>query len=566
MRDSLIGFRTLASTSTPDAERKITGILESWFRTKGFDDLPEPERKSDNARGHTLQHQYRVLDGGTKAFRWVYTEQWDKAPWQEDGLNQTAKTHITFTTNGETVWFLADIHPPLEKGRYGERPRDTGTPAFVKSLLDAVEFCDGQTLLPTGHSLADSAESLDLVLNSIQDDDRRGMVLVSTPPIEQTPARWQETIRDVLHGTQGLTSVHMIAPEKLGAFNEWAGIAHGLTPGAIRTYKTGVNFENPLDGYVHRIMQHHRIVGEHSKKLNSILRRSLVAELASAELPDVLRQADEAFRKVVRQHQSSAGVENNSVSPELQDENRELTELLEMSDQENSELRNRAEDAEKYLKDLIADNELLDLELSSQQDQLDRIHAYSRVLKRKLWDTGDESAYLTIAPHLESAKPPQTFTELLERINEIPGVLYCGDAETTSELDEFPDLGVSVVQKTWEVLRTFDAYAQARTNKDFDGGIFQYQRNPEHGHYMRIRQISAHESDTVQRNQRMREQRTFTVPADIDPSGQLIMYAHVPLATGRGRSPRLHFEDTWPTNGLVTIGYIGAHLDNKSTN
>ena len=117
------------------------------------------------------------------------------------------------------------------------------------------------------------------------------------------------------------------------------------------------------------------------------------------------------------------------------------------------------------------------------------------------------------------------------------------------ELDEFTDLGVSVVQKTWEVLRTFDAYAQARADTAFEGGIFQYQRNPEHGHYMRIRQISAHESDTVQQNQRMREQRTFTVPTEIDPSGQLVIYAHIPLATGRGRSPRLHFEDTWPTNG-----------------
>ena len=112
-------------------------------------------------------------------------------------------------------------------------------------------------------------------------------------------------------------------------------------------------------------MQHHRIVGEQSNKLNSILRRSLVAELASAELPDVLRQADVAFRKVVRQHQSVAGLGKNSVSPELQDENKELTDLLEISDQENSQLRDRAEDAEKNLKNLIADNELLDLELSS---------------------------------------------------------------------------------------------------------------------------------------------------------------------------------------------------------
>lgn len=556
----------LASTSTPNAEAKIASILEGWFKSKGFDDLPLPDQKTFSSKSHTLQHQYRSLDTGAKAYRWVYTEQWDKAPWQEDGLNQTARTQITITTNGDDLWFLADIHPPLEKSRYGDKPRDTATPAFVRNVLDAVELYDGQTLLSTGHSLADSAESLDLMLNSIEDDDRRGMVLVSTPPIDQTPAQWQETLRDILRGTHGLASVHMVASEKLSAFNAWAGAAHGLTPGAIRTYKSGVNFDNPLDGYVHRIMQHHRIVGEHSKKLNLILRRSLVAELASAELPGELRQADVAFRRVVRQHQSSPESLNHPTSHELQDENKELSELLELADLENNELRVRAEDSEKHLKYLMADNELLNLELSSQQDQLDHIHADNRLLKRKLWDRGDESAYLIAAPHLESGKPPQTFTELLERISEIPGVLYCGDVETTRELDEFTDLGVSVVQKTWEVLRTFDAYARARTNKDFDGGIFQYQRNPEHGHYMRIRRISAHESETVQQNQKMREQRTFAVPTEIDPSGRLIMYAHVSLATGRGRSPRLYFEDTWPTNGLVTIGYIGAHLDNKSTN
>lgn len=64
----------------------------------------------------------------------------------------------------------------------------------------------------------------------------------------------------------------------------------------------------------------------------------------------------------------------------------------------------------------------------------------------------------------------------------------------------------------------------------------------------------------------MRDQRLFPVPTEVDPSGQKLMYAHVPLATKRGRSPRLHFDDTWAITGQITVGYIGPHLDNKSTN
>lgn len=562
----MIGYRLLASTTTIDAEQKIIGILENWFRSKHFDDLPPADSRVENRKNQTIQHQQRSLEDGTKAFRWLFKEQWDKAPWQEDGLDQTATTRITITSKKETTWFLADVHPPMEQGRYGDRPRDTATPFFVQNILNAVDLYDGQTLLSSRPTLARTAEELDVVLNAIQDEERRGMVLVTTPPVGQPPELWQEKLHEILRGVQGLTSIHMVSTEKVGAFNAWTGDSHSLLPGSIRTYKTGVDFDNRLDGYVHRIMLKHRIFHENPKKLNRIIRRSLITELASAELPAPIRNADIAFRKVVRLYQTSSEAGQTAEVDDLHRENQELNQLLDASDQENNELRNRIEDIEKRLKELMLDNDLLSLEMSSTRDEVDRLNSDKRLLQRKLWNSGDETVYSDLTPPLEDIVPPQTFAELLERIEEMPGVLYCGDHEITKELDEFPDLGVSVVQKTWEILRTFDAYVQARSSKEFDGGIFRYQRNPEHGHYMRIRQISAHESDTVQQNPKMREQRTFAVPVEIDPSGKRIMYAHVPLATGRGRSPRLYFEDTWTTTKQVTVGYIGPHLDTKSTN
>ncbi|NQD40625.1 hypothetical protein [Glutamicibacter halophytocola] len=556
----------LASTRTGNAAQKITSIVESWFRSKHFDDLPHSGEEVRNDRGYTLQFQQRNLEGGATALRWDFKEQWTKARWQEEGLDQTAKTRITVVFNENSAWFLADIHPPLEQGRYGDKPRETTTPAFVQPLLNAVDFYDGDTLLSPGQSLARTAEELDLVLNAIQDETRHGMVLVTTPPLGDSPEAWQETLHEILKGTQGLTRVHMISHEKLDAFNAWTGSAHSLPPGSIRTYKSGVDLDNRLDGFVHRIMQRHRILTEQPRRLNRVLRRSLISELAGAELPEALRAAEAEFRKIVRHHQVPSDLELSQETVSLRDENSELLELLAESDKEYVQLRNQFEYTEKHNKDLLSDNDLLTLELSSVQDALDRILTEHRVLQRKLWNNGDQSVYATPASTIEPASPAQSFSELLERIDEFPGVLFSGDHETTKELDEFSDLGVSVVQKTWEVLRTFDEYAKARIEEEFEGGIFQYQRKPEHGHYMRIRQISAHESDTVQQNQRMREQRIFSVPTEVDPTGQLLMYPHVPLATGRGRSPRLHFEDTWLINKKVTVGYIGPHLDNKSTN
>lgn len=556
----------LGSTTTPDAEQKIIGIFENWFRSRKFDDLPASDARTENSKGQSLQHQYRVMEDGTNAYRWVLTEKWEKAHWQEDGLDQTARTRITVTSHVGKVWVLADILPPLEKSRYGgDRPRDTVTPGFVQPLLKSVDFHDGDFPLSPGHSLARTAEGLDLVLNAIQDENRRGMVLVTTPPQDQTPERWQDTVHDVLKGLHGLTGIHMITNEKLDAFNSWMGSAHGLAPGSIRTYKASVDLDNQLDGRAHRIMQKHRIYSETPHRLNRLLRRSLVKELAGAELPDNLRDADVQFRKPIRHRQELSAFDPTVESVDLRNENTELNELLDASDIENAELRARTEEFEQNNRELLDETDLLNFELSAKLDELDRAHSEIQRLRHKLWIADDQDAYIEPVTEEQSA-PPESFDELLKRIDELPGVHFSGDKEITRELDDFSGLGESVVQKTWEVLRTFDTYAKARTSKEFDGGIFQYKRNTEHGLYMRIRQISAQESDTVQQNGRMRDQRLFPVPTEVDPSGQMFMYAHVPLATKRGRSPRLYFEDTWAINGQITIGYIGPHLDNKSTN
>lgn len=566
----VIGYRTLASTETPGSNEKMLNAIEDWLRyKKGFADPSAVDQNINNDAGAVLRHQHHIFDDGTEALRWSFTEQWPKQQGLDGNVDRMAQIQITVTSDGQRVSLLADIHPPMEEHRYGSRPRYVGTPGFINKILESVALYDGQTALTLLPSYAESADSLDVLLNAIRDDSRQGMVLVTAPPNGSTAAEWLDALKDVLNGLHGLASIHMVAPKKLDAFNEWAGAAHSLAPGSIRTYKPGADFDNPLDGYIHRTMHHHRIIGRDSgKKLNRILCRSLVTELSTALLPSALRQAEIEFRRPARLRQASADHGSSVDVSVFRDEIKELTELLEVSDKENDSLRAQAEEAEKNIRELAEDNDFLTLEVSSQHDKLDQLIADKRVLQRQLFGlTNDHRSLVVSAPANEMPTSPETFEDLVKRIEEISGVLWCGDPGVTEELDEYTDLGASVVLKTWEVLLTFNAYVEARTDGSFDGGLIQYQRNHEtHGKYMRITKLSPRESNTVQQNQKMRDQRTFDVPKTIDPSGKRTMFAHVPLATGRGRSPRLYFEDTWTTNGRVTIGYIGAHLDNKSTN
>ena len=294
MGENVIGYRTLASTGTPYAREKLLNVIEDWLRNKkGFAEPSVADQSVKNDTGAVLRHQQHTFEDGTEALRWGFIEQWPKQLGQDDSVDRMARIQITVADDGNHVSLLADIHPPMEEHRYGSRPRYAGTPGFINKILESVDLYDGKTALTLLPSFADSADSLDTLLNAIRDDSRQGMVLATTPPIGTTPVKWLDTLKDVLYGLHGLASIHMVAPQKLDAFNEWAGAAHSLGPGSIRTYKPGADFDNPLDGYIHRTMHHHRIIGRDSgKKLNRILCRSLVTELSTAVLPSSLRQAD----------------------------------------------------------------------------------------------------------------------------------------------------------------------------------------------------------------------------------------------------------------------------------
>lgn len=84
------------------------------------------------------------------------------------------------------------------------------------------------------------------------------------------------------------------------------------------------------------------------------------------------------------------------------------------------------------------------------------------------------------------------------------------------------------------------------------------------------KKLALRESETVESSSRYREQRRFPVAETVDPTGKVLMWAHLKIAEGGGPlAPRVYFhDDTRGESGKVHIGYVGPHryVENTRTN
>lgn len=102
---------------------------------------------------------------------------------------------------------------------------------------------------------------------------------------------------------------------------------------------------------------------------------------------------------------------------------------------------------------------------------------------------------------------------------------------------------------------------KALENGDFQGDVHSYLG--ESGVCSQRRHAPT-ESETVKNNPRLREERTFAVPVEVDHRGKTEMYAHFKI-NGINYLRMHYYADTRRTN-KVYIGYIGRHLTNTKTN
>lgn len=111
----------------------------------------------------------------------------------------------------------------------------------------------------------------------------------------------------------------------------------------------------------------------------------------------------------------------------------------------------------------------------------------------------------------------------------------------------------------WSGLRALHTYTEA----DFNGDFWMWCQTSGHlwAWPASDKKLAMTESETVQNNGRLQEQRRLPVSTDVDRTGKVLMYAHLKIAEGGGDlAPRVYFyDDTRGDTGKIHVGFVGPH-------
>lgn len=243
---------------------------------------------------------------------------------------------------------------------------------------------------------------------------------------------------------------------------------------------------------------------------------------------------------------------------EVLDHLRAQEDLLEEVAEEAQEAlaeRDRHADTAEQLERAVGD---LELELSSELTRRQTAEQNARLLS--VYQAPEEERDPG-AIRLVELRAPEQFSEVPDAMRELlEYVEFTGDAAVTAALDEYDTVNISA-KKCWDGLLALHDYARARSTGVHEGGLVDYLRTTPHGfHGFGVSNCATQESGPTMERKDLAEQRRFTVPTTVDPSGAVVMWPHLKLGKIGRISPRLHFHDDVAGTGKVYVGYIGRHL------
>ena len=116
----------------------------------------------------------------------------------------------------------------------------------------------------------------------------------------------------------------------------------------------------------------------------------------------------------------------------------------------------------------------------------------------------------------------------------------------------------------WRGFVALHRYAEDKAGGEFDGSFWNWCERS--GAWPATeKKLAMSESQTVNRDERLRAKRVFEVPAAVAPGGRLFMEAHLKIAEGGGSlAPRVYFHYAAST-GKVHVGLFGPHSEVPNT-
>ncbi len=165
---------------------------------------------------------------------------------------------------------------------------------------------------------------------------------------------------------------------------------------------------------------------------------------------------------------------------------------------------------------------------------------------------------------------PASLVAVLIEARESLSHIVVGDTDgAAARLDlDHPAQSRTWAAKAWDSLRALEDFARARSGGEFSGGFYEW---CSHGSSGRLTiptgMLSMRESKSVVTRAKFSDRRTFAVPPEVNPGGQVLMESHVKLRSVGYPAPRMYFhDDSGGATGKIWIGYLGEHLPNTRTN
>jgi len=165
---------------------------------------------------------------------------------------------------------------------------------------------------------------------------------------------------------------------------------------------------------------------------------------------------------------------------------------------------------------------------------------------------------------------PASLVEVLYEARRSLPHIAVGDTDgPAARLDlDHPAQSRTWAAKAWDSLRALEDFARARSGGRFAGGFYEWCAQGSPGRLtIPTKMLSMRESKSVVTRAKFSDRRTFAVPPEVNPGGQVLMESHVKLRPVGYPAPRMYFhDDSGGATGKIWIGYLGGHLPNTRTN
>ncbi|QDQ97114.1 hypothetical protein [Tomitella fengzijianii] len=627
----MLGYRSFFRfRDEPNAQEILHGKLFQWLSSKSWDATKLVEGSAQQIAANVTGTLVHVggdsgddgggdRDGvgggdGARSSRFVFDQHQHSGTW-------TTTVTLHLDAGGESGWVWFDIDSP-EGGPQPKPPRIAG------ELLRSVTGRDGDHVL-TGQARIARRTRATEILQAIEDPRRRGLLFLAGTNDNLPLDKWANYVRGILRDTVGLASAHVLDAETTELVNSWLPATHRIAPGTVRTFRPGVDLDDPLDGVRHRYLTTDRIIRANRHALRGLLAHQARALSTSAPLPRDAADVDTRLRSRLDtalledatppQNLTAATTGEGSleaavevqVPPVSTDapypaglaDGPALSALSALTDvlrdlfgtttvdaatvRSLGALAGRARTTAKAREDLQERMLRIEAERAEAHDeaelhrllledeQLERVQAENeraeaerqlRHVRTELARIGEAEAAWSQPDDDPLDVRPESHDDLLRRFDELEYVEFTGDEDKTHDLDKHDPLG-TWAGKSWDALLALNDYCRLTRNGEPTGGVHHYLMDtPGTCHGFPAGAHVPVESGTIQNDSKYSAPRTLPVPTGVAPSGTVFMGAHFRISRYGTISPRMHYYDDAAGTGKIYVGYIGPHLPNTRTN